>query len=128
MELSTVFPRSESIDILFRRQEMGASYLRFPIRIAEPSGERIGPNRKIFFPMVGISLILVLLLALVGSAIAQSTVGTIVGTVTDPSGAVLVGVKVTVTNTATSIARTVSSDETGNYSLLRLLPGTYSIN
>jgi hypothetical protein len=72
------------------------------------------------------ALVLVVLFML-GSAGAQSTVGTIVGTVTDQSGAVLVGVKVTVTNTDTGIARTVNTDETGNYQVPRLLPGRYSV-
>ena len=73
-----------------------------------------------------IALILAVLL-LPGSSGAQSTVGSIVGTVTDPSGAVLVGVKVDVTNTGTGITRTVTSDGTGSYKVLRLLPGSYSI-
>ena len=58
---------------------------------------------------------------------AQSTVGTILGTVSDPSGAVIAGVNVTVTNTATAISRTVTSDQTGSYKVLRLLPSTYTI-
>jgi hypothetical protein len=74
----------------------------------------------------GIALLLGVLL-LVRSSGAQSTVGNILGTVSDPSGAVIAGVNVTVTNTATGISRTATSDETGSYKILRLLPSTYTI-
>ena len=47
----------------------------------------------------------------VALARAQDTTGTILGTVTDASGAVLPGVTVTVKNIDTSQARTVVSDE-----------------
>jgi len=74
----------------------------------------------------GIALILAVLVP-VKSSVAQSTVGTILGTVTDPSGAVIAGANVTVVNTATGISRSVTSDQAGNYKVLRLLPSTYTI-
>src|SRR5262249_61742927 len=46
-----------------------------------------------------------LLLAMHALAWAQDATGRIVGTVTDPTGAVIVGAKVIVTNVATRIAR-----------------------
>lgn len=52
---------------------------------------------------------------------------TIVGTVTDPSGALMPGVKIVVTNTATGVARTVETNEAGSYGAPGLVPGTYEI-
>src|ERR1700682_1724424 len=55
------------------------------------------------------------------------TFGDITGVVTDPSGAVLVGATVTVTNTQTNATRTADTNNTGNYSFPALLPGIYSV-
>lgn len=49
------------------------------------------------------------------------------GVVTDPSGAVIPGVEVTVTNTATALTRSTLSNETGHYSITQLPPGTYTV-
>jgi len=53
--------------------------------------------------------------------------GEINGTVTDPSGAVITGANVTVTNTATNIARTVQTNAAGNYTVPFLAPGLYDV-
>ena len=58
---------------------------------------------------------------------AQEYRGTIIGTVTDPNGAVVPGAKVTVKNTGTNIAATVITNESGAYSVPYLVPGTYSV-
>ena len=58
---------------------------------------------------------------------AQDTTGTILGTVTDSSGAVLPGVTVTVKNVDTSQVRTVVSDTAGRYRLPLLSPGRYEV-
>lgn len=58
---------------------------------------------------------------------AQSTFGSIVGTVSDPSGALLKGATVTVVNTGTSAMRTEVTDEAGSYSLNNLEAGKYSL-
>ena len=70
---------------------------------------------------------LFVLLALTSIAAGQSFRGTIVGTVKDPTGAVLPGVEVTITNTGTSAARSVVSNETGDYAVPLLPPGNYSV-
>ena len=57
---------------------------------------------------------------------AQST-AQISGTVTDPSGAVLPGVDVTVTQTDTGITRATVTNETGSYILPSLLIGPYRL-
>src|SRR5262249_30093675 len=62
------------------------------------------------------------------SAIAQSaSTATITGQVTDSQGAVIVGAKVTATNKDTSLARSVNTTSTGNYTLPNLIAGTYNV-
>ncbi|MGH9340906.1 MAG: carboxypeptidase regulatory-like domain-containing protein [Acidobacteriota bacterium] len=58
---------------------------------------------------------------------AQATFATIRGTVMDAAGAVVPGVSVTVTNQATNVARTVVSDDRGNYEVTHLNPGLYAV-
>jgi hypothetical protein len=58
---------------------------------------------------------------------ADNLYGTIRGTITDSSGAVIVGAKLTATNTATGIAVTVTSGPSGYEFLQLAAPGTYEI-
>ncbi|HSK42272.1 MAG TPA: carboxypeptidase-like regulatory domain-containing protein, partial [Candidatus Binatia bacterium] len=59
---------------------------------------------------------------------AQSaSTATVSGTVVDPQGAVVPGAKVTATNTATGVPRSVNTTSTGNYVLPNLTPGTYDV-
>jgi hypothetical protein len=57
---------------------------------------------------------------------AQETTGTIAGTVTDPSGAVIPGVTVTVTNKDTGVALKATTNSAGIYLVRELPPGRYS--
>src|SRR5438552_2765974 len=58
---------------------------------------------------------------------AQITTTTILGTVTDKSGAVIPNAQVTATNTATNLSRMVQSNSEGQY-LIELLPvGAYQV-
>jgi hypothetical protein len=59
------------------------------------------------------------------SAHAQNSFGTIVGTVTDPSGALATKAIITATNVDTNTVRTVESDNSGGYNLPSLPPGRY---
>ncbi|HVH88660.1 MAG TPA: carboxypeptidase-like regulatory domain-containing protein, partial [Terriglobales bacterium] len=59
---------------------------------------------------------------------AQNIFGSIVGTVSDPTGAVLPGSSITVTNLSTGEKRTASTDSQGNYRILSLPRGEYSVN
>ena len=74
---------------------------------------------------VRIVLAFVLLAAI--SLSAQTFRGTILGTVTDPSGAVLPGVKVTVKNVGTGLERTTETSADGSYALPELPIGTYTV-
>src|SRR5277367_6328537 len=58
---------------------------------------------------------------------AQSGAGSISGTVQDPSGAVVSGATVTVTNIATKVAQTKQSSSEGVYAFPILPVGQYSI-
>jgi hypothetical protein len=53
--------------------------------------------------------------------------GTILGTVTDSSGAVLPNIKVTVTNVATGVALVTATTSSGDYQASSLNPGTYKV-
>src|SRR5450432_1917612 len=74
-------------------------------------------------------LIFTLLAGLLATASlsAQTFRGTILGTVTDPSGAVLPGAKVTVKNTGTGSERTTETSADGSYSVPELPIGTYTV-
>lgn len=73
-------------------------------------------------------LITAVCLAVVTSlGFAQEFRGSISGQVTDPSGAVLPGVQITVINPATNTSSTAVSDDTGHYKILYLPPGKYNV-
>ena len=72
-----------------------------------------------------IGLAFVLLAAV--SLSAQTFRGTILGTVTDASGAVISGAKVTVKNTGTGLERVTQTSGDGGYSVPELPIGTYSV-
>jgi len=60
---------------------------------------------------------------------AQSTSsGTIVGTVTDPSNAVVSGATVTLTDTATKSARQATTNDAGRYIFVDVPPGAYDVS
>ncbi len=60
-------------------------------------------------------------------ASGQTSRGAMVGAVRDPSGALVPGAKITVTNRGTNISVTYVTDATGNYYVPSLLPGHYRL-
>jgi len=75
-----------------------------------------------------LALGVLLLAAWAGSPLwAQSTFGTILGTVTDPNGAVMPGAQVTLTHQETNIARQATANEAGLYEFPSLVAGTYRL-
>ena len=68
-----------------------------------------------------------LLLLLSPSLFAQTTVasGSIVGTITDPSNAVVTGAEVAITNTATGQVIRITTNSAGTYNSGALIPGDY---
>src|SRR5579862_7605625 len=58
---------------------------------------------------------------------AQVLYGSLVGTVTDPTGAVIPNASVTITDSQTGVSREEKTDGSGRYSVANLAPGTYSV-
>ena len=67
------------------------------------------------------------LLGMHSSVYGQVLSGSIVGTVTDPSGAVIPSSAITVTNSGTSQTRSDTTDGSGRFNIANLPPGTYSL-
>ncbi len=82
----------------------------------------MGPLRKQLF------CVSFLLAFCAGLMYGQSTTGTIVGSVTDPSGAVVPGVVITVTDLGTNITAKATTDGHGDYVVTPLAIGTYSVS
>src|SRR5271155_1814280 len=73
-------------------------------------------------------LILVITLGIIPRpALAQLESATINGTVTDPTGAVIAGAKVTLRNVGTSVEKVTTSNGSGRYVLIDIAPGTYTM-
>ena len=79
--------------------------------------------RKVFWQALGVLVCLMFALP----ALAQSTGGRIIGRVTDPTGAVVSGAKVTLANEATGASRAVETGASGDYTLLSVPVGTYTV-
>ena len=63
-----------------------------------------------------------------GAAFGQAVSATMVGTISDASGAVVVNAKVTVTESNTGVSRNVNTNESGNFTFPNLPPGTYTVS
>src|SRR5882672_8833224 len=61
------------------------------------------------------------------SLFSQGNFGRILGTVTDQSGGVISGATVTVLDTQRGVARTLTTDEAGEYNAPTLIPGAYTV-
>jgi Carboxypeptidase regulatory-like domain/TonB dependent receptor len=83
--------------------------------------------RRIFAHILFVGLFAWIVHLLTGLGLAQSTFGEFVGTVKDPSGALIAGCKVTVKNLGTSATRDAITDSTGSYIVVNLEPGDYEI-
>src|SRR5919204_4096250 len=74
---------------------------------------------------LGALLVVVLSLAVCGTAQSQAINGTIRGRATDPTGAAVVGASVTVRNLETAFTRSVQTNDEGYYVIPNLPLGTY---
>ncbi len=83
------------------------------------SGKRAG-----LFAGVLLCLFVLCPTALFSQAVAT---GTIVGTVTDPSGAAVAGATVTLTDPSTTGSRTATTNEAGRYIFVNIPPGSYDL-
>ncbi len=82
-------------------------------------------------PAIHVALSVLLILfscaAFTVGAHAQTSYGSVVGMVTDPTGAALVGAKVTLVNTGTAAVQKMVSGAGGNYTFVNLNAGTYTV-
>ena len=84
---------------------------------------------KIFrLPFLTLFLLLGLGLTLSGNrAFSQNITATITGTITDPSGAVVVGARIVARNTATNIELPTRTNKDGVYNLVSIPTGPYML-
>jgi hypothetical protein len=75
-----------------------------------------------------LALLLVTFTLTIGHSFAQVESGTIAGTVTDESGAVVGGANVTIRNVSSDAKRTTKTSGTGGYTVVGLEPGTYEVS
>src|SRR4029079_14700535 len=81
------------------------------------------------FSIKFIATVAIALMIGLGQTFAQSAVsGAISGKVTDPQGAVVPNASITVTNTGTNNAVTVTATGYGTYKVTNLDPGKYVVN
>src|SRR6185369_6644489 len=73
-----------------------------------------------------VSIFIVLFCSL-PAGLAQVLYGTMTGTVTDTSGAVVAGAQVTALEVQTGVRQSDTTDASGNYRFTTLLPGTYKV-
>jgi hypothetical protein len=84
-------------------------------------------NRNLYMTVCRISISALSYAAFAPSVLGQVASGSIYGTVTDYSGAVLQGAAVTATNASTSAMKTVKTDASGDYNFPVLDPGGYKV-
>src|SRR5262245_37076452 len=79
---------------------------------------------KLSKTVLTLSAVLALSVPLFGQG---TTLGSIVGTVLDPSSASVPNAQVRILNTGTGVAREVPTDDRGNFVAVSLIPGMYSV-
>jgi hypothetical protein len=79
--------------------------------------------------MVVMTMLLASVFLNVGPAFGQGTsTGTVIGTVTDPTGAIIPGTIITLTDVTTKATRKTVSNESGQFVLVDVSPGVYDIS
>ena len=81
--------------------------------------------RRLSPPLLSIAIVVALISG--RSVVGQSTFGSVLGSVRDPSGATVANCVVTVENKGTSRIRSTITDRNGDYSVPNLEPGAYVI-
>jgi Carboxypeptidase regulatory-like domain len=81
----------------------------------------------VFRGLILAAFVFAILVAAPGTGTAQVLYGTLVGNVKDPTGAVVPGATVTVTQTQTALTRQVQTDSRGGYTISTLSAGTYTV-
>src|SRR6516162_3543263 len=76
---------------------------------------------------IGLGVCLAILLCTT-TAVGQAVYGSIVGTVTDPQGAGVAGAKITITNLEKGTTEEVTTNESGAYAVIHLIPDSYKVH
>jgi Carboxypeptidase regulatory-like domain len=74
-----------------------------------------------------VALLIAALTPIFARAQGAATTGTITGTISDQTGAVIVGAEVRITDTATKIYTTVPTNQVGTFIFTNVKPGTYDV-
>jgi len=86
----------------------------------------MAPSGRRFAMQAGLATLFIL--ALAGAAYSQSTFGTVLGTVKDPSGSVVPGATVTLSNSGTNATRSAVTNSNGGYDFVNVEIGTYKLS
>ena len=78
------------------------------------------------FAIVRIALVLMIVLGATNSALGQAGAG-ITGTITDPTGAIVPGVTVTIRNLATGVTQQTTTSSAGVYAINGLISDRYTV-
>ena len=77
---------------------------------------------------VGFAVLLCVFVLSAPEAYAQAVYGSISGTVTDAQGAGVVGARVVITDVTKGTSVETTTNESGNYTVLHLIPDTYKVH
>src|ERR1035437_2020794 len=116
-------------DDALRRARSGSGEVRI-VRQGTGSSRGLrecGNTRLAMKVRIGIALFTVSFFCAILPLAGQEARGTLLGRITDPTGAVIVGAKVSITNTATSVHYSAETSGSGDYILPFLIPGPYSL-
>ena len=93
----------------------------------EGIGGFISASELLGLKAASVCLFLVAMLVQPSYLPAQSTLSTIRGAVTDPSGALVPGAEIPLIDTETNVSGMVTSDASDNFEIPNLKPGTYRV-
>jgi Carboxypeptidase regulatory-like domain len=101
--------------------------LRFVDRDFFPSALRRAKTALRVPSALALSYLLWLTFIYPAHLLGQAVTGSIVGTITDPTGAVVPGAMIVVTDISKGVTQTAQTNASGNYTVSRLIPDTYSV-
>src|SRR4029453_18656208 len=122
---ATMLPSSRTSPMWMQRTSGSRGSAQPKVTSACCCGARVPVMKK--NTLIAALLVAVLGFSLASAASAQVTTATIVGTITDSSGAALPGATVTARNVDTGFNRTAPSNEDGAYRLEFLPIGNYTL-
>src|SRR2546430_16068470 len=100
------------------------------MELASAFNQERAVRRGVMRRLATVGWILVLCLAVgfgASTASGQAVYGSIIGTVTDPQGNAVAGAKGTVTSVTKNTTDETTTNDSGNYSVIYLIPDTYRL-